>query len=610
MAQEQTSEDIDRTAKALRDNDPPPDTRPPVNVNDSLGINDAKMNSITSSMASNLQTKMAADDKVFDQMEATQAKVLPKLESMVEHMGVEAGEMKPWNADVEAEKRRTDPITAFGSFGSVFGIIASAFTRSPMVNALNASAAAMDAIKAGDEKSYERAYKAWQDNTKQALDRHKIQHDAYSDASSLLSTNMTAANTKLQVLAARFGDQQMLTLLNNGMSKEVQELLGSRQKLADELALNQPKVVEANAEIQRLYALGYDPKNPQSPESQEAYKKFRQEKAELKRTEHTYGAGGAGATNLTTDRQIAADVAEYRKGLRAEEDENGKPKYSAEQVADMAAAKTRELKQKAAAPTSNRIDDLRGKVDQTDNILNLANKNVDFLEKYKGGAGLMGKIMRGEEIAENIAGVGSKTDRVQFRRNVLELQEIVPRILTDSNGRPLASAQEKVDSVVAGLAAGDTGPNTLRAYRELIEMIKKRQQDYRGRIEGGYDPGKASSGAGRNSSVPSSGGKKPSWMDAPVVGGDKRSSVEDDDAIPPNARPAGYYGNTSPGGYFGGGEERRKNWDEADPREKDRIRDDAYAAAEGRSVGEPFDFRGQRWIKTLKGDVIPLGPSK
>lgn len=515
MAQEQTSEDIDRTAKALRDNDPPPDTRPPVNVNDSLGVNDATMKSVTSNMAVNVRDKIAAEDKVFGQIENTQAKILPKLESMVEHMGVEAGEMKPWNADAEAEKRRTDPITAFGSFGSVFGIIASAFTRSPMVNALNASAAAMDAIKAGDEKSYDRAYKAWQDNTKQALDRHKIQHDAYQDATSLLSTNMQAANTKLQVLAARFGDQQMLTLLNAGMSKEVQELLASRERLANELAMNQPKVVEANAEIQRLYALGYDPKNPQSPESQEAYKKFRQEKADLKRSEHV-GAGG-GATNLTTDRQIAADVAEYRKSLRAEEDENGKPKYTADQVADMAAAKTRELKQKAAAPTSNRIDDLRGKVDQTDNILNLANKQVDFLEKYKGGAGLMGKIMRGEEIAENITGIGSKTDRVQFRRNVLELQEIVPRILTDSNGRPLASAQEKVDSVVAGLAAGDTGPNTMRAYRELIEMIKKRQQDYRGRIEGGYDPNKASSGAGRTSTAPAS-TKKPSWMDAPVVG--------------------------------------------------------------------------------------------
>ena len=35
------------------------------------------------------------------------------------------------------------------------------------------------------------------------------------------------------------------------------------------------------------------------------------------------------------------------------------------------------------------------------------------------------------------------------------------------------------DGVVAGLAAGDTGPNTKRAYRELIEQMRKRQQDYR-----------------------------------------------------------------------------------------------------------------------------------
>ena len=489
-----------------------PDVTPaPDSVSSSLGLRD-----VTTKMADNQRQKVAAEDKVIGQLDQTIDKSLPKIEKLAETAGVEADKLKPWDADAEMAKRRTDPIEAFGSFGSVFGILASAFTHAPMENALNASAAAMNSIREADGKSYDRAAKAWEDNLKMAMDRHKIQHDAYQDATSLLSTNMQAANTKLAVLAARFGDKQVQTLLDAGMNKEVEELLQARQRNAIALQEEAPKIFEQNMVMSRLLSLGFDPKNPQSEKSQEAWTTLRKENAELKRTEHTYGAAG-GAANLTTDRQIAADVAEYRKGLRSEEDENGKPKYTPDQVAEMAAARTRELKQKAAAPTSNRIDDLRGKVDQTDNILRLADKNVDFLEKYKGGAGLMGKIMRGEEIAENIAGVGSKSDRVQFRRNVLELQEIVPRILTDSNGRPLASAQEKVDSVVAGLAAGDTGPNTLRAYRELIDMIKKRQEDYRGRIEGGYDPGRTSSGAGRTNTAPAS-ARKPSWMDAPVVG--------------------------------------------------------------------------------------------
>lgn len=133
-----------------------------------------------------------------------------------------------------------------------------------------------------------------------------------------------------------------------------------------------------------------------------------------------------------------------------------------------------------SVPSGNRIDDLQGKSDQSDNILSGIDKQLDTLGKIKGVSGLAGKIMRGEEIVGNIAGT-TDTDRVEFRRRVHELQEIVPRILTDSSGRPLASAQKLTEDIVAGLNAGDTGPNTIRAYEELREEIKKRRADYQSR---------------------------------------------------------------------------------------------------------------------------------
>lgn len=551
MANEQTSENIDRTAKILRDKDPPPDTRPPVDVNSSLGIDQSKLERITADMAVNQREKIAAEDRVLGDVDRVQQKILPKLEQQVEHMGVEAGEMKPWNADAEAEKRRTDPITAFGSFGSVFGIIASAFTRNPMVNALNASAAAMDAIKTGDKESYERAYKAWQDNTKQALDKHKIQHDAYQDATALLSTNMTAANTKLQVLATRFGDQQMLTLLNAGMNKEVQELLASRQKLADELAMNQPKVVEANAEIQRLYALGYDPKDPQSQESQEAYKKFKQEKIDDKQAERgmtpeqsayakyvkenpnataderaeyiktlrtrgnltpeqqalnayieqnpdasaedikkfvtemraqSKGTSGGGNTNLTGDRQRAADVASFRKEMKEAKNPDGSSQYTDAEIAEKAAAYEKHLKSIASAPSGNKIDDIKSRENKIAVAEHTIDQIDDMLVKHKAISGIGGKITRTGEAVGNILG-SSQTDRAQFRRWVLELQEILPSIINDRSGRPLSAEASKIEGIVAGLAAGDTNANTLRAYdelRPLLKTIKKQYQERRG----------------------------------------------------------------------------------------------------------------------------------
>ena len=54
----------------------------------------------------------------------------------VDAEGVGPNELKPWNAAEESRKHEYDPFEAFGSVGSVFATIASAFTRRPMINAL------------------------------------------------------------------------------------------------------------------------------------------------------------------------------------------------------------------------------------------------------------------------------------------------------------------------------------------------------------------------------------------------------------------------------------------------------------------------------------------
>lgn len=150
------------------------DTAAPASPYDALGVDDTKTKELTATMAANQREKIAATDKITGDLEQVTDRTLPRLEMLSRTSGVEAEKMKPWNADEELAKRRTDPIEAFGSIGSVFGILASAFTHAPMENALNASAAAINSIKEGDSKAYDRAYKAWEDNTKQALERHKI----------------------------------------------------------------------------------------------------------------------------------------------------------------------------------------------------------------------------------------------------------------------------------------------------------------------------------------------------------------------------------------------------------------------------------------------------
>lgn len=464
---------------------------------------DATRAKVTGDLANIQREKVAASDKVYGEIDAAQSRLMPRIEQLSKDAGVEAEKMKPWDADAESAKRRTDPIEAFGSLASVAGILASAFTHAPMENALNASAAAMNAIRAGDEKSYDRAQKAWQDNQKMYMDRHKIQHDAYQDAVSLLNVNMSAANTKLQVLAARFGDKQVQTLLEAGMSKEVEEVLNARQRNALALEKEMPRIVEENAKISRLFALGYETKNPTSEKSQKALVQFEQEQADLKRRSSAFGGGGA--ANLTTDRQRAQDVANFRQKLRAEENEDGTPKYTPEQIAKQAAEYEKSLKSASAAPSGNRVDELAGKINRVDYAESTIDKVEELLKKHKAITGLGGTVTRPMEAISNVFG-SNETDRAQFRRYISELQEWAPRILTDSNGRPLSAEAGKVANIIAGLGIGDTTANTARAYAELRPLLKRIKEDLAKRRGGAPE-----------SSAPAAPTKAPSWMDAPEV---------------------------------------------------------------------------------------------
>lgn len=146
--------------------------------------------------------------------------------------GVGPNELQPWDHAKQEEKYRTDPIEAFGSLGSVFGIVASAFTRAPMENALNASAAAIRATKEGNDEQRERAFRSYKENIDLVMKRHQMMHDSYADAVTLMKTNMAAGEARMSMEAARFGDKKTQFLLENGMSEELFKLIDSRNKAA------------------------------------------------------------------------------------------------------------------------------------------------------------------------------------------------------------------------------------------------------------------------------------------------------------------------------------------------------------------------------------------
>lgn len=445
--------------------------------------------------------EMAAKTKTYDEVTAGIERDQARVQALSKDLGVEAGKLKPWNAEEESAKRHTDPVAAFGSLGSVFGILASAFTRAPMENALNASAAAMGAIKDGDTVAYNRAYKAWEDNTKQAMDRHKIQHDAYTDATTMLNTNIAAGQAKLQVLAAKYGDEKTKFLLDNGLNKEVIDLQEARQKLYLEMEQAKPKLAIENIKMSDLLGRGYDPKDPTSPKSTAALQGWQQDWNGRKYDEDAQFSSKWWAENPegTSDEfkeafgawkeETKPDKTGASKRIPKPEEAEINRRKDEKIAAGMDPAKAyeeavREVKVAGATPSGNRMDDLRGKIDRVGLMEDIINKVEDLLKKHKAITGLGGTITRPGEVVGNIFG-SNETDRVQFKRYISELQEWGPRVLNDSNGRPLSAEVAKINSIIAGLQAGDTAANTARAYLELRQLLAKVKSNLNARLGGG-----------------------------------------------------------------------------------------------------------------------------
>ena len=61
--------------------------------------------------------------------------------------------VEPFKPLPPPQQRQTDPIQAFGSFGSMFAILASGFTHQPAINSMNAAASAINAAKANDARA-------------------------------------------------------------------------------------------------------------------------------------------------------------------------------------------------------------------------------------------------------------------------------------------------------------------------------------------------------------------------------------------------------------------------------------------------------------------------
>ena len=141
-----------------------------------------------------------------------------------------------------------DPIKGFGSWASALGILAGALTRQPLTSALNASAAAMKAIRATDLDRYAEAKASWKENTDLALKNADLEWKAYNAAFEKIDKGYGPMWAALKEAGATYGNvaMQSETQLEHAQSlalrqqeatlrtREVQMALDERTRTLDQ----------------------------------------------------------------------------------------------------------------------------------------------------------------------------------------------------------------------------------------------------------------------------------------------------------------------------------------------------------------------------------------
>jgi len=150
--------------------------------------------------------------------------------------------LKPWTM----KPPQPDPIGGLASLGAVFAALASRFSHTPGIAAMNGMAAAIEARDAGNQKQYEEAFKAYQYNSQLALRRNEIVQERYNAAWKRLEEDPILGEAELKSIAQIYGDEKSEVLFEAGQYEKAWELSRQRDETATKIAQEQQKLDQFN----------------------------------------------------------------------------------------------------------------------------------------------------------------------------------------------------------------------------------------------------------------------------------------------------------------------------------------------------------------------------
>lgn len=152
----------------------------------------------------------------------------------------------PVNLQAAPKMPDDNPLAQFGSLASMIGIFASAFTKKPIVNALNASADAMKAEQAGNKEAYDLAYQQWKDQSELAFKRHESEIQDLNEIMELAKTDQASALAKLKAWGVVNSSQAATMLSELGDWEEIGKWISSQQTALAKAQESSIKIAELN----------------------------------------------------------------------------------------------------------------------------------------------------------------------------------------------------------------------------------------------------------------------------------------------------------------------------------------------------------------------------
>lgn len=141
-----------------------------------------------------------------------------------------AKDYKPFEATPPPKQPDVDPLQAFGSVASIFGLLAAGLSKTPAIAAMNALAGSIEGAAQHDWKKYQTEYRAWKDNTDYAIQAHKIYSEDVNEALRMMSTDATTGHAMLQLALTKSGDYENQMRAWRKDPLEFQELQSNAEK--------------------------------------------------------------------------------------------------------------------------------------------------------------------------------------------------------------------------------------------------------------------------------------------------------------------------------------------------------------------------------------------